>query len=146
MRAYEERERDWYWIVERRVDGGPEGTISLYDLEENPRRALWGRWILRKGSLAAMESVWLLYRAAFEELGMSYVYALTLVGNVQVLSFHDSCGLVRTGLIPGAFTVRGEVTDAVEHRLAADEWPRVCRLLTPKVERLARKIMGADCA
>jgi RimJ/RimL family protein N-acetyltransferase len=146
MRAYEEREGDWYWLVERRSGGQLEGTIALYGLEENPRHAEWGRWILRKGSPAALESAWLLYRAAFEKLGMDYVYCRTLAVNEQVLSFHDSCGLTRAALIPAAFTLRGKVMGAVEHRLEAEQWSHISQLLAPKVERLARMLTGAGGA
>jgi RimJ/RimL family protein N-acetyltransferase len=136
FQSYEARDGDWYWIVER-ADGTREGTIGLYGLEADARCAEWGRWILRPGSQAAVESVWLLYRAAFDRLGLNEVYCRTLAANTQVVSFHDTCGLVRHGLIPGAFEMGGRLMDAVEHRLLRAAWPAVDQGLGTKAKRLA---------
>jgi RimJ/RimL family protein N-acetyltransferase len=135
--AYAVREGDWYWIVED-VNGAPEGAIALYGLDAGRSRAECGRWILRPGSQAAVESMWLLFRAAFSHLGLAEVYCRTLAENTQVVSFHDSCGLTRHGLLPGEFEIGGRRMDAVEHRLSRDAWPEVDRGLKSKAERLAR--------
>src|SRR5262249_23599995 len=64
LERYFARPDDYYFIVERRRDGVAEGTLGIYDLAGAPdaRRAEWGRWVLRHGSLAAPESAWLVYR------------------------------------------------------------------------------------
>lgn len=142
LEAYETRPGDWYWIVERRSNGAPEGTLGLYDFKPAPSEAEWGRWILRAGSPFALESAWLLYRLAFEEFGLAAVYCRTLALNAQVLSFHDSCGLDRAGLIPRAFHIGEAWVDAVEHRLTRAAWPEVRARLEPKIQRLARTLNG----
>lgn len=143
IRDYGAREDDWYWIVARRFREESEGTIGLYDLQRDFARAEWGRWILKRGSLAATESAWLLYRVAFEYLDLNEVYCRTLVKNAQVLSFHDSCGLRRTKELPGFFTFQGEPVDAVEHCLSRTNWPAVETMLRTKVARLAKMIGSA---
>src|ERR1039457_4516855 len=47
-----------------------------------------GRWILRRGSLAAAESALLVYTIAFEDLALDRVYCRTVSANRAVVSFH----------------------------------------------------------
>jgi RimJ/RimL family protein N-acetyltransferase len=139
FRAYEARPGDWCWTIERRAPRGAEleGTVALYDVAGEPARGEWGRWVLRPGSPAAVESAWLVYRAAFEVLGLGEVYCRTVADNARVLSFHDGCGLPRAATLPGHFRLGGRSADAIEHRLSHDAWPRVRARLEPTVERLA---------
>jgi len=139
LKAYEEREGDWYWIIEQR-DGTPEGTIGLYDLRPDPPHAEWGRWILRQGSQAAVESVLLLYQAAFERIGLAWVFCRTLVENAQVVSFHDSCGLERQRMVNVAVHPEGASGDAVVHRMTRERWAELAPGLQSKAERVARML------
>ena len=129
LESYFERPGDWYWIVERRVDGTREGTIGLYDLDPARGRALLGRWVLRPGSLAAAESALLVYRLAFDSIGLDEVYALVITTNVSVISFHDRAGLERVGLVRAAFRIGETMVDAVEQRLARERWPVTEKIL-----------------
>jgi len=142
MSAYEKRGGDWYWIIETLASGSPEGAVGLYNAQAG--QAEWGRWILRRGSLAAMECAWLLYRAAFENLQLERVYCRTLIENKSVVSFHDSCGLRRSGVVPQCFAIGDDSQDAVEHEMLRDEWPRLARILEPKVLRLAEMLERSD--
>ncbi|MEM9379882.1 MAG: GNAT family N-acetyltransferase [Planctomycetota bacterium] len=140
LEAYLERETDAYFVVERRGSAEPEGLVAVYDIgEEGPGRAEWGRWVLRPGSVAALESAWLTYRAAFEHLDLDLVYCRTVAANEQVVTFHDSCGLVRHGTLPGYVTIGDVVHDSVEHRLDRTGWPAVDRRLGALVERYAAR-------
>ena len=121
QRAYEARPDDWYWIVER-LNGEPEGTIGIYDVDRVAGSGEWGRWILQPGSMAAPESSLLVYRAAFDVIGLAAVTALTVATNAPVLSFHDRAGLERIGLVPGAFDLGGTRVDAIRHRLTRERW------------------------
>ena len=93
LNEYFERDGDYYFIVMRRSTGAPEGAIGLYGLDLESQEAEWGRWVLRPGSPAAVESAWLIYRIAFEVLHLHLVFCRTLAENVKVVSFHRSCGL-----------------------------------------------------
>lgn len=110
--AYFEREGDFYFVVENRLTREPEGLISFYDAENG--KAEWGRWVIRKNSLAAAESVRLLYKIAFEKAGMTELYCRTLALNTEVVSFHNSIGEHTRRTIPEAFELNGEKYDAVE--------------------------------
>ena len=90
LRNYFEREDDFYFVIENRISGKSEGLISFYDVCDG--RAEWGRWVVRKGSLAAPESVYLLYRIAFEQAGLHELYCQTISDNTSVVSFHNSIG------------------------------------------------------
>ncbi len=134
--AYDQRQGDYYFVVERRDTGAAEGVVAIYDVVRGPSHseAEWGRWILRPGSLAAVESAWLAYRCAFELLDLDSVFCRTVAENGRVVSFHDSCGIERKRLLPAHFNLGGQVFDAVEHRVERDvDWPS----LSAKLERLA---------
>ena len=133
LARYYERSGDYYFVVERAGGGAAEGVISLYDLDALKKGAEWGRWILKPGSLAAVESAWLIYRCAFEMLDLDYVYCRTLADNAPVVAFHDSCGITARKLLPGHFELDGRSMDAVEHRVNRQDWP----LIAPRLEKLA---------
>lgn len=133
MHAYFERAGDYYFVVTSQRTGEREGLISVYDIYDATSVGEWGRWILRSGSLAAVESVWLLYKVCFETLGMAAVYCRTVADNAKVVSFHDSCGITRRRLLPLHFHLQDRHLDAVEHRVERLDWPA----LSGKLERIA---------
>jgi len=135
--AYLARPDDYYFLVHHLADGRREGTIGIYDVDAARRIAEWGRWVLVPDSLAAIESVVLMHRVAFDVLHLSSVYSRTLARNVGVVSFHDSCG-IRRDPTPRTMTVDGVECEAIEHRLASTEWPDLARRLEPMIQRIAR--------
>lgn len=144
LERYFEREGDYYFVVER-IGGETdraEGLISIYDVDRDAARAEWGRWILRDGSLAAVESAWLIYRVAFERLELGQVYCRTLSENTEVLSFHDRAGLTRAGRHEGFIGTDGRAQDAIEHVLTREQWPRVCAKLERLAVPLARRLLA----
>ena len=90
LEKYFQRPGDYYFVIENRYTGDREGLIAFYD--ELDGRAEWGRWVIRKSSLAAAESVYLLYRIAFEQAGLRELYCRTVAENTAVVSFHRSIG------------------------------------------------------
>lgn len=136
LSSYYERNNDCYFVIERKNGGMPEGVISLYDIDYVSRSAEWGRWILRPGSSAAVESAWLIYRCAFEQLELQEVYCRTVAENKGVVSFHDSCGITKRSLLPSHFNLNGCNFDAVEHRVDQAGWA----LLGPRLKDLAQRI------
>lgn len=138
IRRYENRPGDWYFIITR--DGQPTGTVGIYDHDENAGTAEWGRWILLPGSLGAIESALLVYRVAFEMLDLQAVYCRTVAENESVLSFHDSTGALRVGVLPGHVTIRGKRLDMVEHRVDRPLWAR----MQPRLEALAARLANSE--
>lgn len=88
LNNYFEREGDYYFIVENLFTKEKEGLISIYDVKDDT--AEWGRWVFKRGSLGALESVYLIYKVAFEKLGLSELYTKTIEDNVSVVNFHKS--------------------------------------------------------
>lgn len=137
IERYYERPGDYYFVVERRRDARREGTVAVYDEDAAARTAEWGRWIIRPGSLAALESATLVYRAAFDELGLEEVRCLTVADNARVVSFHDSYGLERVGVRTGAVSLGCADYDLVEHRLTRARWVEIRAAAEAKAERVA---------
>jgi RimJ/RimL family protein N-acetyltransferase len=136
LNEYFARLGDYYWIVERTADGRPEGTISLYNLDESEQTAEWGRWVLRDGSLAALESSLLIYCAAFDLLNLASIYCLTIAANAVVVSFHDSSGAKRETLLKDHLEIDGQRFDVVRHRLTRSAFPAV----KGRLERLSAMV------
>lgn len=139
LAAYYERAGDYYFVVERADGTRAEGLVGLYDVNAETRAAEWGRWILRPGSLAAVESAWLIYRFGFEELGLADIYCRTVADNHHVVSFHDSCGVARRTLLPDHFTIDGVPHNAVEHRVDRSAWPAIDVHLGNLARTMARR-------
>ena len=138
---YYRRPDDYYFAVEN-VRGVVEGFISLYDVEKSRSVGEWGRWILRKGSLAAVESALLIYRFAFESLGLREVFCRTVSANQSVVSFHDSCGVSRRLVMRGFFQIDGRAADAIEHRVSIEDWMKIQSRLNSIASSLARKVLS----
>lgn len=113
LEKYFERNDDYYFVIENRLTAEREGLIGFYDVKNG--KAEWGRWVLKKDSLAAVESVYLLYRAAFEKVGLEELYCRTLELNEAVVSFHASIGEKTRHIIPNCFQIEGKYYGAVEH-------------------------------
>ena len=143
LSRYLERDNDYYWVVEGLATRVAEGLVGIYDVNPVARTGEWGRWVVRKGSLAAPESALLIYRTAFEQLKLTSIYCITVAENRRVLSFHDSCGLKRAATLPAYFTLGGgQRFDAVKHLCEAADWPAVRSRLEPQAELVARRLAG----
>jgi RimJ/RimL family protein N-acetyltransferase len=133
---YFERHGDYCFVIER-IDGGRrEGLVGVYDVRLDDRSAEWGRFVLARGSNAAVETALLVYRFAFDVLALERVRCRTLAGNAKVIAFHESCGLARK---PSSVTIDhdGQRSSGVEHELAKDQWPAVMKRLDALAARFA---------
>ena len=139
LERYFARPDEYYFIVEHADSGERHGTIGIYDVEKAAASAEWGRWILKQGSMAALESAWLVYEAGFSKLGLATLSSRTLVENTCVVSFHDSFGASRIGILKDHFVVGGERRSAIEHRIEAADWPALRSRHYSTVSRLARR-------
>lgn len=113
INAYLERDNDYYFVIENIFTENAEGLISIYDIDNN--KAEWGRWVIKKGSMASVESVYLILKVAFEKLGLEEVYSRTLEKNTTVVAFHDSIGQKHRGVLENYVQLGGEGCNAVEH-------------------------------
>ncbi|HEV2827376.1 MAG TPA: GNAT family N-acetyltransferase [Pyrinomonadaceae bacterium] len=124
LNGYFERPGDYYFIVEQKETERAEGTIGIYNLDESHRCAEWGRWVLHPNSKGAFESCLLIYRTAFEVLGLNMVYCRTAIENVQVVLFHKALGLVTHEKLPAHFNFGGVSFDAIEQRMRKETWQK----------------------
>lgn len=139
LERYFARPDDYYFIVEDADSGERQGTIGIYDVETKVASAEWGRWILKHGSMAALESAWLVYEAGFAQLGLAILSSRTLVENPRVVSFHESFGASRIGILKDHFLVGGARKSAIEHRIEAANWPALRSRHYSTISRLARR-------
>ena len=139
---YFETPGDFYFVVEGKTSREACGLISLYEVSAKNMSAEWGRWIIRPGSLAGIESVLLILQFGFEVIRVDRTYCRTITANEQVVSFHDSLGLKRVAVMPRYLEKDGEVFDAIEHELSVDNWPVTKDKLVGFVSRLCARKAG----
>ena len=145
LRSYFERQNDYSFVVENRDSRDRHGLVSIYNIDPVVQTGEWGRWILRPGSFAAVESALLVYRLAFEYLRLRSIYCITVADNLAVLSFHDSCGLARAASLPRHFELGGVTYDGVKQVCTRENWPIVRSRLEVRAERIARRLSRASC-
>lgn len=140
LSEYFKRDGDYYFAMDRRSDGYTEGFISVHFIDPVEKSGEWGRWIMRPNSVGAVESAWLIYRVAFELLGLDWVAGRTNAMNQKVVSFNDSCGITKRKVLPGHFEIEGKRYDAVEHIVDREEWLRLEPRLKKLVDLTARRV------
>jgi RimJ/RimL family protein N-acetyltransferase len=124
MERYFRQAGDYYFIVEDRRTAKPEGTIALYDLDQEKKCAEWGRWVVLPGSAAAVESAVLIYKVAFSLLNLEMVYCHTVVENTEVVKFHQTFGLTTVATLPNYYDFNGRKCDVKEQQLTREAWQR----------------------
>jgi len=140
LERYYKKPDDYYFIVERLSDRKPQGTVAIYNIDKHKMVGEFGRWILLKHSMAAVESVLLLYRAAFDVFNLKTVYTRTVTRNEQVVSFHQSCGAVTKSVLSKHFSINGEAYDATEQQITRDLWEHVSLELAKKAEKIGQLV------
>lgn len=134
---YQKRHDDFYFVVENLKTTESEGLISVYDINKYSKCGEWGRWIMRPGSLAVVESVYLIFKFSFEFLNLSNLFSRTVCQNSNVVNFHDNYGAQRSKLLNDYFMINGSKYDAIEHKVSHDDWNEN---ISPKLEQVAVKI------
>lgn len=137
IEGYLKREDDFYFIVENRLTKKPEGLISFYKIIDT--KAEWGRWVIQKDSLAAGESVYLLYRIAFEQANLSELYCDTIADNQSVVAFHTSIGELTREVKKANIELNGKVYDSVIQYADKEHFYKE---MAPKLELLSSKILN----
>ncbi len=135
LNEYFKREGDYYFVVENKFTHQPEGLIGLYDVQDG--KAEWGRWVIKQGSLAAAESVDLIFRVAFDVLHLQECYSRTIEDNVQTVAFHDSVKELRRAILQDCFTLHGKTYNAVEHYVTPQHFEQTVH---PLLQRTALRI------
>jgi RimJ/RimL family protein N-acetyltransferase len=131
--GYLARDREWMFMTVNNETNESEGTICIYNVDAARNRAEWGRWVLREGSWAALESAFLMYRVAFEKLSFGEMFCHTESRNLPVISFHSSCGLKWIGEVDGP---NGE--HWIEQVMTSEMWKSARTILQRRVNNAAR--------
>jgi len=139
LNQYYTRPNDYYFVIECLKSGNSEGLISVYNIDMSSKCGEWGRWIIRRNSLASVESAWLIYRVSFEVLNLDFVYCRTVADNRKVASFHDSCGITSRCILKDFYTIEGRIFDAIEHTVTKEVWNEVTKPLLQKIASLTAK-------
>lgn len=139
IKKYFETPDDYYFVIENRITGRSEGLISFYNVEDG--KAEWGRWVIKKGSLAAVESVYLIYRIAFEQIGLKELYCCTIADNLSVVSFHESIGEITRAIHKASMEFNGRMVDVVEQYSDKEHFYNE---IAPKLEKHAAMIMKRE--
>ncbi|MEE3745268.1 GNAT family N-acetyltransferase, partial [Campylobacter porcelli] len=111
---------DYYFVVENNLTGEKEGLISIYNVKDGA--AELGRWVVKKGSMATIESIQLAYKFAFEKLNLVEVYTKTIQDNALVVEFHKSIGAKTKEILINEFTIDGQNYNAVWQFIDRDNY------------------------
>ena len=140
IRKYLETENDYYFVIKNNVTDLPEGLIGIYNLDPLKRTAEWGRWVIKKGSLSAIESVDLICQAAFNKIKLKEIYSHTIEDNKRAVSFHNSAKEKFRKVIPSLFEINGITYNAVEHYITSDYYENFLKYnLQEKSQRIYLK-------
>lgn len=96
-KARESARQEYYYIICRKSDDRPCGTVRLYDLEQNA--LTWGSWILDadRPAKAALESALLSFSIAFEVLNKQVARVDVEKANHHAIAFYRRFGMTETG-------------------------------------------------
>lgn len=91
IKNYRLYSRDYYFIIQNKMQESI-GTIRVYDIQDVV--FCWGSWIVipQARKYASFESAFLLYRFAFEGLGLDKTNFDIRKDNKRVLNFHQKFG------------------------------------------------------
>jgi len=132
---YFKREGDYYFAVENKFTGQMEGLISIYDVAG--KRAEWGRYVMRRNSLAAVESAALCLQTAFEVLALDEVYGGIVSVNKAVISLHKRFGSKIGEVISNAYEIDGQLYDKLETSI---DRQRYLNIVKPRLEEMSKAI------
>jgi RimJ/RimL family protein N-acetyltransferase len=135
LENYYKTDGDYYFVIENLFTKESEGLISIYNVRD--RKGESGRWVIKEDSLAAVESFYLLYRLAFEQIFLDEVYSTVIEMNKPVIAFHKSVGQKIRKKIPGYYLWNDVKYDAIEFYMERDYFQKeVCPDLEKKLKRL----------
>jgi RimJ/RimL family protein N-acetyltransferase len=133
-----ERQRDW--IASRPVSERnylialksqrPVGMVSLVDIDMHARKAEPARFLIgdeeaARGVPVAAEALLLLYRHAFDILGLRRLYGTVVSANRPMMKFHEFSGMRKEGVLREHLYLEGEFHDGVVYGLLEPEFRTV---------------------
>lgn len=100
MQDYKKREargEEFYYIIHRRDNDLPIGTIRIYDFDIRKSSFSWGSWILNsdKTVSAALESCLIILDKGFFGLGFHNCHGGIVKTNTRVIRMHKKFGAIK---------------------------------------------------
>lgn len=132
------QQRDW--IISRPASehnylialksGIPVGMVSLVDIDMIARKAEPARFLIGhedavRGIPVAAEALALLYRHAFDTLGLRRLYGTVAAPNRAMMKFHEYSGMRREGVLREHLYLDGGYQDGVVYGLLEPEYRSV---------------------
>ncbi len=133
-----EQQRNWiaarpasernYLIVLK--DQTPVGMVSLVDIDMVARKAEPARFLIGdedavRGVPVAAEALLLLYRYAFDVLGLHRLYGTIAAPNQPMMKFHEYSGMRREGVLRDHLFLDGKFHDGMVYGLLEPEYRSV---------------------
>lgn len=128
------------WIISRSTgelnylialkNGNPVGMVSLVDIDMSARKAEPARFLIGdedavRGIPVAAEALALLYRHAFDTLGLRRLHGTVAAPNRAMMKFHEYSGMRREGVLREHLYLDGEYHDGVVYGLLEPEYRSV---------------------
>lgn len=91
----EAQELEFYYIIHRKADSIPIGTVRVYDFIKDENSFCWGSWILneKKTKYAALECTVLIYDLAFKSMGFNRCHMDMRKENLKIIEYHKRLGV-----------------------------------------------------
>lgn len=114
------------------ADGRPVGMLSLVAIDLVNRRAEPARFLIGepeavRGIPAAVEAMLLLYRLAFDQLGLHRVHGMVADGNRLMVKWQLFLGMREEGRLRDHYLVGGRFRDAICLGMDEDEYRTLAR-------------------
>jgi diamine N-acetyltransferase len=125
------------FIIET-TTGAPLGMLSLVDVDPVHQRAESARFLIgeeraARGIPAAVEAMLLLYRLAFDDLGLQRVYGIVAEDNRRMINWQRYLGMQEEGRLRRHLRIAGRWQDAVCLGLLDEDYRTVA---LPRMEAL----------
>jgi RimJ/RimL family protein N-acetyltransferase len=128
LRSYFEAPDDYYFIIEDELTGKREGTIGIHNYRAEENCAEWGRWVIRRGSKSGIPSMFLIFKVAFERLGLKYLFTHTVAENRTAIMILERFGMKERRRLPEHIRIGDRTYEAVEHQITRTDWESMFRL------------------
>ena len=127
INLWQQKEDDYYWIIEDLITGAPIGTIGFYDVDFICKEGMPGRWVMMpQANVNIMAPVFLMYEYIFNTLKIERLIIDVVPTNKKVLKFHKLYG---ANQIETPEKYLGEESDVgakmIWFELKSSQWPEI---------------------
>jgi diamine N-acetyltransferase len=117
---------EFNYVIEL-ADGRPVGMVSLTAIDQVNRHGEPGRFLIGdeaavRGIPAAVEAMALLYRLAFDELGLVRLCGIVVAGNTLMTKWQKFLGMQEEGRLRNHFFMDGRFQDGVFLGLLVEDY------------------------